>query len=373
MELIDKDPDTGAPRARARAAIWASRYGRLDALFRRDAGGPISSGIKVMVRATVTFHAVYGLSLTISDIDPSYTLGDLLRRRREMLARLQTEGIIDLNRSLGWPDVPSRVAVISAPGAAGYGDFINQLYTNRHCLRFSTTLFPAVMQGDKAVPSILDALGSIAAGQDRYDCVVIIRGGGATGDLAAFDNYELAANVAMFPLPIIVGIGHERDVTVLDYVAALRVKTPTAAAEWLIARGADALGRLHAAGSEILGLVSSRLRAEHRRLGVMTGEIPALCRACIGRERMRTGLQAADTLRQLVSALVQRQSDALKSVGTLLETLSPEATLRRGFSITRVDGHAVTDPDGVAPGTVIETTLAAGVMFSSKISENSPK
>ncbi|MDO4319072.1 MAG: exodeoxyribonuclease VII large subunit [Bacteroidales bacterium] len=367
MELIDKDAATGVVRARARATIWASRYVRLSATFIDATGSRLASGIKVMVRVSANFHPVYGLSLNITDIDPSYTLGDLLRRRREILARLESEGVVDRNRSLVWPDVPSRVAVVSAAGAAGYGDFINQLYTNRYHLRFSTTLFEAVMQGERTVPSVMQALGEIYAEHDAYDCVVIIRGGGATGDLASFDDYELARLVAMFPLPIIVGIGHERDVTVLDYVANMRVKTPTAAAEWLIGRGADALAELRDTGAEIMRLVNSRLQQSHRRLDSIAGELPPLTRGIIARMRMRVGDEAAERITQLACDCLRRQSDRLRSLAELIDTLSPEATLRRGFSITRVDGRAVTDSASVPAGAVITTTLASGQIRSTKV------
>ncbi|MDE6334068.1 MAG: exodeoxyribonuclease VII large subunit, partial [Muribaculaceae bacterium] len=198
MELIDKDEATGSPRARARATIWASRFARLNAEFRAATGSPLTSNIKIMVQATATFHPVYGLSLNITDVNPEYTLGDLLRRRREMIARLQAEGILNCNRELQWPPVPWRIAVISAAGAAGYGDFIDQLYNNSYRLRFSTRLFEARMQGEDTAPSIIAALERIAAADESYDCVVIIRGGGDNSDLAAFDNSALAANIALF-------------------------------------------------------------------------------------------------------------------------------------------------------------------------------
>lgn len=367
MELIQKDPATGMPVARARANIWASRFARLSATFSTATGSRLSSGIKVMVRVSASFHPVYGLSLNITDIDPAYTLGDLLRRRREILARLEAEGVAGLNRSIEWPDVPSRIAIVSAEGAAGYGDFINQLYTNRLRLRFTTRLFAAVMQGERTVPSVMQALGDIYAEQDDYDCVVIIRGGGATGDLAAFDDYELARLVATFPLPVIVGIGHERDVTVLDYVANMRVKTPTAAAEWLIARGADALTRLHTAAGEILRLAERRLQLAHRRLDAISAELPLLTHAVITRRRMAVGPEAAERLVNTVADRLRRQADRLKALSELTDTLSPEATLRRGFSITRVDGRAVTDPAEVPDGATITTSLASGEIHSVKI------
>lgn len=364
MELIDKDPATGRARARLRATIWAARFARLNEVFRTATGSGITSDIKVMVCLSVSFHPIYGLSANITDIDPTYTVGDLLRRRREMIERLTAEGIIEQNRRLQWPAVPARIAVISARTAAGYGDFINQLYSNRYNLRFTTRLFPALMQGDGAPRSIVTALEAIAADSVDYDCVVIIRGGGATGDLAAFDDYVLAANIALFPLPVVIGIGHERDITLLDYVANMRVKTPTAAAEWLIGRGADALARLQTIATDIVGAATAAVGSAHRRLDFIAGQLPALTTGIIEKGRLRTGQQVADSIVQSVTNILARQGDRLKALGTLLDTLSPQATLRRGFSITRLDGHAVADPAQIPDGAVITTTLAQGTITS---------
>lgn len=364
MELIDKDPATGRARARLRATIWAARFARLNEVFRAATGSGITSDIKVMVCLSVSFHPIYGLSANITDIDPTYTVGDLLRRRREMIERLTAEGIIEQNRRLQWPAVPARIAVISARTAAGYGDFINQLYSNRYNLRFTTRLFPALMQGDGAPRSIVAALEAIAADSVDYDCVVIIRGGGATGDLAAFDDYVLAANIALFPLPVVIGIGHERDITLLDYVANMRVKTPTAAAEWLIGRGADALARLQTIATDIVGAATAAVGSAHRRLDFIAGQLPALTTGIIEKGRLRTGQQVADSIVQSVTNILARQGDRLKALGTLLDTLSPQATLRRGFSITRLDGHAVADPAQIPDGAVITTTLAQGTITS---------
>ena len=364
MELIDKDPATGRARARLRATVWASRFARLNEVFRAATGSAITSDIKVMVCLTVSFHPIYGLSANITDIDPAYTVGDLLRRRREMIERLTAQGIINMNRELAWPAVPRRIAVISARTAAGYGDFINQLYSNRYCLRFHTRLFPALMQGDGAPRSIVGALEAIAADSTDYDCVVIIRGGGATGDLAAFDDYTLAANIAMFPLPVVIGIGHERDITLLDYVANMRVKTPTAAAEWLIGRGADALGRLQTLAADIVAAATAAVGSGHRRLDFIAGQLPAMTAGVIERGRLRTGRQVSDTIVQSVTNILGRHGDRLKALGTLLDTLSPQATLRHGFSITRLDGRAVADPAEIPDGAVITTVLARGTVTS---------
>lgn len=364
MELIDKDSETGKAVARLRATVWASRWAAVNGAFRAATGVSLGSDMKVMLCVSVAFHPLYGLSATVTDINPEYTLGDLLRRRREMVERLRAEGIIDLNRSLEWPEVPWRVAVISSAGAAGYGDFINQLYNNRYRLRFTTRLFPAVLQGESTAPSIIAALEDIAADGDEWDCVVIIRGGGATGDLASFDDYALAANIAMFPLPVIIGIGHERDVTLLDYVANMRVKTPTAAAEWLIDRGARALEHLRALGSDILTAAIAATAASRRRLDFMSGQLPLLARATIERQKMRTGEAVTAELETSLRNITTRRADRLQALATLLETLSPEATLRRGFSISRVDGHAITSAAEAPPGAVIVTTLADGTVTS---------
>ncbi|MDE5786107.1 MAG: exodeoxyribonuclease VII large subunit, partial [Duncaniella sp.] len=215
LELIQKNPLTGDTIARARATIWRTTFQRIDADFFLATGTRLDSGMKVMVKVTANYHPAYGLSLNITDIDPAYTMGDLMRLRREILARLTADGVINLNRELEWKIPSLRVAVISAEGAAGYGDFMRHLADNPRRLSFTTALFGAVMQGTQAPASIIAALDEIASEEERWDCVVIIRGGGATSDLASFENYELAANIAQFPLPVIVGIGHERDVTVL--------------------------------------------------------------------------------------------------------------------------------------------------------------
>ena len=366
LELIDKDPDNGKARARLRATIWASRYNVLAARFRQTTGYALASDIKVMVCLSVTFHPIYGLSANITDINPEYTLGDLLRRRREMIARLQSEGILELNRRIEWPQVPQRIAVISALGAAGYGDFINQLYSNRYRLRFSTRLFQALMQGEGAPASIVAALRAIAAVQEDYDCVVIIRGGGATGDLTAFDDYVLAASIAMFPLPVVIGIGHERDVTLLDYVANMRVKTPTAAAEWLIGRGVAALERLQSLGNDIYAAAAAVSANARRRLDYCAGQIPVLTNALIARERMLVNARRED-IPSAVGNIIARGGERLKALAAILDTLSPEATLRRGFSITRLKGHPLTDAAETGAGDSITTILANGSISSTVI------
>lgn len=385
MELLQKD-DRGLQVAKARGVIWASLYPSIDSQFYAATGQRFASGLKVMLRVSASMHPVYGFSLVVSAVNPEYTLGDLLQRRREILERLKREGILNLNRELKWATpVPQRIAVISAAGAAGYGDFMNQLHTNPSHLRFVTRLFPAIMQGNSAPPSIIAALDQVAAEADQWDCVVIIRGGGATSDLQAFEDYDIAANVAQFPLPVVIGIGHERDITVLDYIANTRLKTPTAVAEWLIAQGESALTWLQNTGQRILQIASQRISGNKEQLAHAEGLLPVLAQGAV--ERSLTKLRkAAATLDSVssrriqpqltrlqmiadsipVSALraIERQRQLLDSRAELLEALSPHATLARGYSITRVNGRAVTDASQVKPGEVLETTLANGTLRS---------
>lgn len=380
MELVQKDSRGVSTVARARAIIWAGTFYGLNEKFRAQTGQTFASGLKVMVKVSVNYHAVFGLSLIISDVDASYTLGDLLRRRREILERLKNEGILEQNRQLDWPEVPWRVAVISAPGAAGYGDFVNQLLGNRFNLRFKVKLFPAVMQGDRAPSTIISALEAVAGDDSEWDCVVIIRGGGATSDLAAFENYDLAAKIALFELPVIVGIGHERDITVLDYVANMRVKTPTAAAEWLVGRGHEALARLQTLAVDIAAAARSVTAGYNQRLAHCAGMLPVLPGAVVDRQRSRlnaaraamaslVGRTDVEKMRLEASGrgvavatcnIINRNTERLTALGRLLEALSPEATLRRGFSVTRVDGRAVTSAAQLAEGTVVTTIFAEG-------------
>lgn len=360
LELIEKDPDTGRPVARLRAIIWASQYARIATEFVAATGQQLVSDLKVMVLVTVNFHPAFGLSAVISAINPEFTCGDLLRRRRMMIKQLTEEGIIDMNRTLPWADVPWRIAVISAQGAAGYGDFITHLYNNPSRLRFSTTLFPAILQGESAPTSIIAALEDVASQIDDFDCVVIIRGGGATGDLASFDNYELAANVAQFPLPVIVGIGHERDVTILDYVAAVRVKTPTAAAEWLIGKVEDAYSKVREIAAEIFRAATSRVSGGLQQLAYYQGLLPTLALGKVERERVKLGSSVPDTVCRSAESIIRRHKDRLTSVSELLSALSPQSVLKRGYSISRVNGRAVSDVSKLRPGDIVETQLAAG-------------
>ena len=384
MELLQKDNDGRNIVARSRAMIWANRASSVISKFEQATNQRFATGIKVMVCVSASMHPVFGLSVVINDINPEFTLGDLMRRRQEILNQLQKDGVINDNRQLQWPAVAQRIAIISAQGAAGYGDFINQLFGNNHHLRFNARLFPAVMQGERSPESIINALNAIAQEQDEWDCVVIIRGGGASADLASFEHYELAFNIAQFPLPVVIGIGHERDITVLDYVANMRVKTPTAAAQWLISKNAAVLEQLQQAATNITLAVTERINGCKTQLSHIEGIIPSVARIAIERgknslQRNLLSLSAVSNrivtsharldnlalmLRNNAISLTTRAGDSLAATERLLNALSPQATLNRGYSITRINGKAVTAATQLNPGDVITTQLADGQVTS---------
>lgn len=385
LELLEKDERTGATVAKMRGIIWANRFAYLRQKFLQVTGQELRSGMKVMLEVSVNYHEQYGISLIITDIDPSYTLGDMERLRREILARLKAEGIIDMNKQLPFPTVPQRIAIVSAAGAAGYGDFMNQLHNNAYGLQFYTCLFPAVMQGKETVASVTAALDRINLHLDLFDCVVIIRGGGSTSDLNSFDDYSLASNVAQFPLPVVVGIGHERDVTILDYVACRRVKTPTAAAELLIGCGVEALAHIDELRETIVNTAREYITEAKRQIQYLSGTIPLIAGNIVERNSARLQhimqivpltaqnriAQGNERLNFLIKSMSQASAQAivrekmrLTALYDKVQILSPQNTLRRGYSLTTVNGHAVTDASQLAPGDNITTHFANGKVVS---------
>ena len=385
IELVQKDDYGSSMIAKARAQIWASRWSMLSAMFERATGQRLAPGLQVMVQVEVTFHELYGFSLNIIDIDPAYTLGDIAKRRREIMQQLREEGVIDMNKELPLPRLLQRVAVISSASAAGYGDFCNQLHGNRRGLAFVTQLFQASMQGANTDVSIIAALDRIAAQADLWDIVVITRGGGATSDLNCFDSLELAENVAQFPLPIITGIGHERDDTVIDMVAHTRVKTPTAAAEFLIHHQEMELDTLENLYESILSEAASMLSEEKNRLKTLSSQLPlissqftakarlhlvqllnsveSMCSQITAREDRR--LAALDNkLPMLAPMLLSREKARLEMADVKISSADPQRILNLGFSITRIKGKAVRNASCVKEGDVITTTLASGTVTS---------
>lgn len=266
LELIEKDENTDHIIAKSRAAIWARTCNILKPYFEMTTGQALSAGMKVLVRVSVDFHELYSFNLTIHDIDPAYTMGDLARRRQEIIARLEEEGVIHMNKETDLPLVPQRVAIISSETAAGLGDFLDQLTNNSQNIKFYPKLFPAIVQGQKAEESIMQAFDRIYQFEDFFDVVCLIRGGGSKADLSCFDSYDLAYYITQFPLPVITGIGHERDDSIADLVAHTRMKTPTAVAEFLIERASGFKGYLDEIQERIVDEVNEFIRAERNRI-----------------------------------------------------------------------------------------------------------
>ena len=363
VEFVQKDPRSNNLVAKARGVIWNNVFRLLRPYFEESTGQVFTAGIKVLVQVSVGFHELYGFSLTVHDIDPTYTLGDMARRRHEILKQLQEEGVLTLNKELPMPELPRRVAVISSATAAGYGDFCHQLTNNPRGYYFHTELFAAAMQGDRVEESMLAALDSINSRADAFDVVVIIRGGGATSDLSCFDTYLLAAACAQFPLPIITGIGHERDDTVLDSVAHARVKTPTAAAEYLIARMDEAADRLNDLAVRLYEGVTARLKWERNRLQQCRNRIPTASVRRVSSAKLEL-LTARKDLHSSVEAVLARHRHKLELLKQRLADASPDKLLARGYSITLKDGKAVKDAALLSPGDRLVTRLYRGEVQS---------
>lgn len=363
IELVQKAERGNSLLAKARGTIWANIYKLLKPYFEHETGQRFTAGIKVLLQVTVDCHELYGLSLTVQDIDPTYTLGDMARRRRDILLQLEAEGVLELNKELSMPLLPQRVAVVSAEGAAGYGDFCNQLLSNPYGFVFYPRLFPAVMQGDRVESTVIAALDKIAAERDSWDVVVIIRGGGATSDLSGFDTYPLAVNCAQFPLPVITGIGHERDDTVLDMVAHTRVKTPTAAAEFLVACLSDAAMELERLTNELTTGLTERMYKEKNRLNLLVERLPSLFALMSARQQHRIA-QLDTRLRNAVQKGLVEHTHRLNLLEKIVEGASPTRILERGYTITRCDGKVVNSAASLAQGSVLTTELVDGEVYS---------
>lgn len=407
MELVEKD-ERGVTTARLRATIWANNFAyRIKPKFEQATGQPFKSGIKVMIYGSASFHEQYGLSFNITDINPSFTLGDIERIRREIIDSLTAEGVIENNKRLSMPTAPQRIAIVSADGAAGYGDFINQINNNPSGLKFYTHLFNAVMQGENTAPSVIEALDRIALTIDLWDCVVIIRGGGATSDLNGFDNLELARKVATFDLPIIVGIGHERDRTVLDEIAHTRVKTPTAAAEWLIDQAQSTFDKITSLANQIATYVNERVVGAKQQLSFIENAIPVASRQQLTNAKSRLSAIASalphitsnkilstnrklemfgrdiqnvtisriakaqtylnvlsDSIKASAPKAIKDQSRQLQTLENIINALSPDNTLKRGFSITKINGKTMRSVNQISDNDKITTILADGEITS---------
>ena len=388
LDLIEKSEHNDQIIAKQRATIWASTYRLLAHKFYSATGGTLQAGMNILVEVSVEFHELYGMSLNIKDIDPTYTLGELQRRRLEIIQRLKKHGLIDKNRQLPMPRLIKRIAIISSPTAAGYSDFIHQLTHNPHGFTYQTTLFPAIMQGTQTEESILSALDKIINFQlstFNFQLVVIIRGGGATSDLQAFDSEQLAERCANFPLPIVTGIGHLRDETILDLVAYKNLKTPTAVAEYIISHTLELDMYLLELGDRIQKSAILRLEQEKNLLTSLSAYIPQYAlRLLTASDSKLTALQhrielktadfiaknrllldrKSDQLSAIVNLQFQHQQNNLKLIETKLQLLDPQQLLRKGYSFTTHNGKLVTSVTQLAFGDTITTTLADGTVDS---------
>ena len=340
MELVEKAKNNTVA-AKVRATCWQQVYHLLSAYFATETGQTLSVGMQVLLQVEVSFHSVYGLSLNVVGIDPTFTLGDLARQRQLTILRLQEDGVMDLQRALTIPSLPRRIAVISAADAAGYGDFCHQLLSNNSGFLFRTQLFPAVMQGDQSPASIIAALEQIAYQVEQYDVVVIVRGGGATTDLRNFDDYSLAFHCANFPLPIIAGIGHTRDVSVVDMVVHTSVKTPTAAAEWLISAMQEQADRLAELQLRLQRIAQHAIRKQQHQLDNLW-----------------------QSLRFATQRRLHRQRAQLELWAKTIALHSPERIYRMGYTLTTVNGKIVRSIHDVQAGEQLLTHTADGVIQS---------
>ena len=363
VELVQRDEVTNELVAKARGTVWARVYSLLRPYFLEQTGHPFAAGLKVLLQVTVGFHELYGYTLDVRDIEPMYTVGDIARQRQLIIKRLTSEGVINLNKELPFPSLPQRVAVISSATAAGYDDFCDQLLDNRYGYVFYPRLFESPMQGGKVEAGIISALDRIAENIDCWDVVVIIRGGGATSELNCFDTYDLANNCAQFPIPVITGIGHRRDESLLDIVAHLSVKTPTAAAEFLIQAMLEQENRLLGIMQGVNTVISRRIDSERDRLASLVGRLPVDTAFYMKNELLR--LQSCiQTLQTSTTLYMTRQQHRIALCEREIEVASPSRILSLGYSITRVNGKVVRSIDDVAPGCDVVTQLANGEFIS---------
>ena len=364
LELIEKNPTGNSLIAKARAYIWANTFEILKPHFEQMTGRDFISGLKILINVSIDFHPVYGYGLNICDIDPAYTLGDLQAKRQAILRQLEEEGILSLNQELEMPDLPQRIAVISSATAAGYEDFCRHLTDNRQGFVFYPHLFPAVMQGDQTESSIISALNKIFEYRDFFDLVVIIRGGGATSDLSAFDSYLLAANCAQFPLPVITGIGHERDDTVLDFIAFHRAKTPTAVADFLIGQMDETAADLIDCKENIRENAIAILDYSNEKLKILTAHLPLYVRNLL--EGKKSTLEILRMkIRNSATQMLLTHESRYKELESFFLLSSPDYILAKGYSITLKNGKAVKSAKELSQGDIVETVLAEGKIESS--------
>jgi exodeoxyribonuclease VII large subunit len=357
LELVEKSALTHQITAKSRAVIWANNYPFIKHYFESQANTTFEQGIKVLVKVSVDFHEVYGFNLTIVEIDPAYTLGEMHLRKEQIIKQLEEDGIFSMNKELPLPLLLTRIAVISSPSAAGYEDFRNHLNESPWADRFAVQLFSATMQGEKTEASVIAALERIHRHIDLFDAVVIIRGGGATSDLHSFDSYPLAANCAQFPLPILTGIGHERDDTIVDMVAHTRLKTPTAAAGFLIDRFADCVGALDDLAQSISAATGNRIAAVQQTIRLLAAKLSVSASNTITKQYARIA-QAEAQLRNTSALRLERTAFRIRDFEQFFKLASPEYILQKGYALVLKEGKAVTEAAQLHPGETIELRFA---------------
>lgn len=383
LELVEKGGDNGVPTAQARAVIWRSAYPRVAAYFEAETGQRLAAGIKILAKVTVTYHELYGFSLQITDIDPAYTLGDMERQRQQTIDQLHKDGVWEMNRELPMPTVVQRIAVVSSANAAGYQDFCKELGKSPY--RFQMTLFDAFMQGAAAEESIVGALCAVADRIEEFDAVVIIRGGGSASDLNCFNAYRLCAHVAQFPLPVLTGIGHDKDTSVADMVAHTALKTPTAVAGWLVERMDGLVSWLDTAALQLRDMTRGAMHAEELRLERLAGEIrqsslELTTRHGLRLERLRGEIwqrsgelltrqqmraeHFAELLPQWVQDFLLRKQSYLANASESIDSRSPERILRLGFAVVRSNGKAVISAATLHRGNQLTIEVADGEVES---------
>lgn len=356
-EATDSRASSSVPRAQARAVIWRSQYAMLSAYFESQTGSRLAAGMKILAKVTVSFHELYGLSLQITDLDPSYTLGEVERQKQLTISRLQADGVWDCNREVEMPLLVQRLAVVSSATAAGYRDFCQELQQSPYSFRHA--LFEAVMQGAVAEESVCAALSAIAEREDEFDAVIIIRGGGSTSDLSCFNSYRICSYVAQFPLPVITGIGHDKDVSVADMVAHSPLKTPTAVAAWLNEHMTTLEGKIEEAAQLLTDVARAKTSAEQLRIERWAGYLRELSQQLCERHRSRMML-LHEQLRSAVERVIERESSRLQLATDVVEAHNPKSILSRGFAIVRIKGQATPSTDSVSSGDMIDIELTDG-------------
>ncbi len=359
LDLIEKEKNSDVILARIKANCWSPVYRILKPYFEDTTGQSLRSGLKILISVTVDYHPLYGISLTIHDIEPSFTIGELALRRLEIIRQLEEEGIADMNKQLPFPPLPQRLAVISSPTAAGYGDFCDQLKNNSYSFVFYTKLFPAIMQGEQAANSIISALEKIYQYVDLFDLVVIIRGGGATADLSCFDSYELALHCAQFPLPILTGIGHQRDISILDLVAHISLKTPTAVADFLISNLQETENQLKNLISNISFFAKQKVEMGKNTLNITRFQLKQTLKTWLIQKNHELEKEENRLKNAIHFALVKEQNK-LGMYEKIIQTHSPAFLLKYGYTITTLKGQKITSVEQVKKGDCIQTYVIDG-------------